>query len=372
VLFAAEELSMSPLKSLLPIAAFLVLPLSISHADTLWIGDTTVARAIKSDNVKVTAVKDDTVNYTSDTGMQAKQPLKKLVQINIDGESAFNTAENAYGTGDFDSAITNYQQVLQSASSKDWMQSRAASRLIAAAKSKNRYDAEVSAYCSLLVKDPTAAAANKPGSPPEHSQYLDSALTSVGKTLDAGNLNATQKSTLLTLQLEIDRAKGDKAAVNATLGQLVAMGAADPGVVAMLKIASANVDLDAKNYEKAITDIDTNRALFTEPDQQVDALYVLAQAHNGVDGNTNDAEKLKDLAIGYMRVVTFGGKLPDRPHVADSLVAAAEIETKLNEKAAAIQLYQQVVKEKAFAGTPASTRAQAALAASSKEGPSAK
>jgi hypothetical protein len=363
---------MSLLKSTLTFGAFILLPVWVAQADTLWIGESSVAKAIKADNVKVTGVKGDALNYTSDAGMQATQPLKRLVQINLEGQSAFNAAENAFGSGDMDTAITNYQQVLQSPTVKDWMALRAASRLIAAAKVKNRYDAEVSAYCTLLVKDPATAAANKPGAPPEHSSYLDSALTSISKALDSANLSATQKGTLLTLQLEIDRAKGDKSAMNATLQQLVAIGATDPTTVSMVKLASANVDLDAKNYDKAIADIDTNRALFTEPDEQVEALYVLAQAHNGLDAGTTDAEKLKDLAIAYMRVVTFAGKLPDRPHVADSLVAAAEIETRLGDKAAATELYQQVSKDRSFTGSAAFAKAQAALATGSKEGPAAR
>lgn len=363
---------MSSLKKLLITAAVVVLPIVHANADTLWIGETTVAKAIKSDNVKITAIKGDKLFYSTDSGMQTSQPLARLPQINIEGETAFNTAENAYGSGDMDAAITGYQQVLQNASAKDWMQSRAAARLIAAAKVKNRYDAEVSAYCSLLLKDPTTAAANKPGTPPEHSPYLDSALTSVSKTLDSAS-TSTQKGTLLSLQLEIDRAKGDKSAVSATLQQLVALGGANPADVVMLKLASASVDLDAKAYDKALADIEQNRALFTEPDQQVDALWVLAQAHMGIDGNTADPDKLKDLALNYMRVVTFGSKIqPDRPHVADSLVAAAEIEMKLGEKTAAQQLYQQVAKDKAFATTPAGAKAQTALGQMTKEGPAPK
>jgi len=360
---------MTPLKKMLITAALLVLPARAVRADTLWIGEGAVNRAIKADNVKISAIKDGKLFYTTDGGMQTSKLLAQLAQINLDGETVFNTAENAYGSNDMDTAITNYQLVLQNPATKDWMQSRAATRLIAAAKIRNRYDAEVSAYCSLLLKDPAAAAGNKPGSPPEHSQYLDTALASVQKTLDSASTPA-QKSALLNLELDIDRAKGDKTATNATLQQLIAMGGATPADQAMLKLAQANVDLDGKQYDKAIADIDKNRAMFTEPDQQVDALYVLAQAHLALEGDKADNDKLKDLALNYMRVVTFGSKLADRPHVADSMLEVAQIEDKLGEKPAALQLQKQLMKD--FPGTPAAAKAQAALGQASKEGPALK
>ncbi len=333
-------------------------PVSVGRADTLWIGEN-VAKAIKADGVKVTSIKGDRLFYSTDAGMQASKPLNQLPQINIDGETNFNNAENAYARDDLDTAINAYQQVVQSGSAKDWMLSRACERLIKAAKQKNRFDAQVSAYCSLLAKDPAAAAVNKPTAPDEHTQNLDAALVTVNKALDSAP--ATEKGSLLSLELEIDRAKGDKAQTSATLQQLVALGGASPADMAMLKVESAKVDLDAKEYDKAISTIEQNRALFTEPDQQVDALYVLAQAHMALDGNKTDPDKLKDLALDYLRVVAFGSKLPDRPHVADSLVAAGDLEVKLGDKQGAAALYQQVTRDKIYTGTPAASKAQAAL-----------
>ncbi len=357
---------MSPLKKLALGAALVVAPAWVSRADTVWIGDSTVKTPQKSDGVKVTEFKDDRLYFTSpDATLPQSKPLTLLAKINIDGETVFNSAENAYSANDLDTAINNYQAVLQSSSAKKWMQSRALVRLVSAAKLKNRYDAEVMAYCAVLQKDPAVAAANKPGTPPEGSQNLDAALASVTNALGNTSLTATQKSSLLGLELDIDRAKGDKAAANATLQQLVAAdgNAASDKDKAMLKIAQAGVELDAKHYTQAINLIDQNRTMFTDPDQQVDALYVLAEAHNGIDGEKNDPDKLKDLALDYLRVVTFGDKLKSRAHVAESLLAAAEISEKLHDKAAATALYQQLLdKTKGFPGTPAAAKAQTALA----------
>ena len=337
------------------------------RADSVWIaGTSSSVPAIKADGVKITAIKGDRLYYLTEGGVQTSKPLAQLPQINVDGEVAFNAAENAFAGNDFDTAITNYQSVLQSAAAKDWMASRAGERLVALGRNKNRYDVEVSAYCALLLKDPTSAAANKPSSPADHPQSLEAALATVQKAMGASQISLAQKSALLSLQLDINRARGDKAQITATLQQLVAVGAASPSDAGMLKVASANVDLDARQYTQAITTIEQNRALFTESDQQVDALFVLAQAHLGIDGDKTDPEKLKELALNYLRVVTFGSKLPDRPHVADSLYQAAQLEEKLGDKPAAILLYQQVIKDKAYAGTSSTAKAQAALTALGK------
>src|SRR5208282_4363255 len=107
-------------------------------------------------------------------------------------ETTFNSAEDAYARRDYDSAITGYQSVLES-SAKDWMQRRAAVRMIAAGKAKNRYDTEVVAYVALLRKDAVTAAANRPSEPPQHSPYLDAALASIAKGLDDPKLDDSNK-----------------------------------------------------------------------------------------------------------------------------------------------------------------------------------
>ena len=51
---------------------------------------------------------------------------KLTTQINIDGETSFNGAEDAFAKEDYDTAISNYQSVLGSSSSKPWMMAIAA------------------------------------------------------------------------------------------------------------------------------------------------------------------------------------------------------------------------------------------------------
>jgi len=172
-------------------------------------------------------------------------------------------------------------------------------------------------------------------------------------------LQDSQKIALLGLQLQIDRAKGDTAQVNATLSQLVAMGGASDSDKAMLKILSATVAYDSKQYEQAFNDIEQNRTLFTDPTQQVDALFILAESKQKLDGDKTDPDVQKDLAINFMRVVTFGSQLPDNPHVAESLYNAAMIEEKLNEPQAALALYKRL-GDRTFAASPFAALAKTA------------
>jgi hypothetical protein len=350
---------MTSLKKLAIFAAAALLGASAVRADTVWIGNGT--SAIKVYNVKVTQVVNGDAQYVTDSGVTTTRALAQLSQINIDGESSFNSAENAFAARDYDTAISSYQQTLQSSTAKDWEKARAAARLLAAAKVQNRFDAEVDAYIALLQKDPAEAAQNKPSEPPANSQYLDPALSSISRALSSSTLPDEQKTSLLGLQLKINRAKGDTAQVNATLQQLVALGGGSDADKATLKVLAAQVALDAGKYSEAFDDIDQNRALFTQPDQQVDALFILAQAKQKIDGNKNDPDTLKDQALAYLRVVTFAGQLPDRPHVPESLYAAAQIEQQLNEPKAAKLLYAQIVNDKAYASSPVLPLAKAAL-----------
>lgn len=341
-------------------ATLILLSTSAVRADTLWIGDS-MADAIKVDGLKVQDASGDKLGYTTDEGMVTSKVFSKLQEINIDGATTFNSAEDAYARRDYDSAITGYQSVLES-SAKDWMQRRAAVRMIAAGKAKNRYDTEVVAYVALLRKDAVTAAANRPSEPPQHSPYLDAALASIAKGLDDPKLDDSNKSTLLNLQLQIGQVKGDTVAVRSTLQQLVALGGGTDAMKATLKLADANVAYQSKQYSQAIDDIEQNKGIFTDPDQQIDALFILAQAKYAADGDKSDPNVLKDLALNYMRVVTFGNPLPEHPHVAESLYQAGQIEEKLNDRGGAIQLYTQLVNERAFAGSPFKDKAETALA----------
>jgi hypothetical protein len=236
---------------------------------------------------------------------------------------------------------------------------RASVRLVDVAGKANRFDAAVTAFVALAQKDPATASKSKPAVTDASARYFDGAITEVNKALDSTKLSDAQRAVLLSFLLEIDRAKKDTTGVSQTLQQLVKINAATPADMAILKLASAQAALDAKDYAKATSEIQQNRSLFSETAGQVDALYILARAKDGGDGDKDDPAALKDVAIAYMRVVTFGRDLPGQPHVADALLRVAQLEEKLKEPQFALQLYQQISKD--YADQPAAGDARAGI-----------
>jgi TolA-binding protein len=104
--------------------------------------------------------------------------------------------------------------------------------------------------------------------------------------------------------------------------------------------------LDNKQYQKAIDEVQANKQLFADERTQADALLVLADARYGLaQQKNNDPQLLQDAGLAYMRVVAHFKDHPDRPHVATALLRTAEIHEKLNQKDAALQLYQQVASQ---------------------------
>jgi tetratricopeptide (TPR) repeat protein len=324
----------------------------IARADAVWIAASSGA-PLKADGVHILRVDGDSLVYNSTGGTQITKPLAQVAQLEADDEPAFNAAEQAYRDGKFADAVDQYQKAVQT-SSKEWVRDRSSVRLVEVAAKTSRFDAAVTAYLSLLAKDSPLAAKARPVVPTSdpNAKVLDTAVDSLNKALAAPGLKDNQRAPLLSFLLEIYRVKNDTADVNQTLQQLAKLGAASPAQMALLKLASARVALDAHDYSKAQSEIQQNRSLFTDPASQADALFTLAQARDGLDGSKDDdANAQKDLAIAYMRVVTFGKDVAGQPHVAESLLRVAQIEEKLKEPQMALQLYQQITKD--YADQPA-------------------
>ena len=330
---------------------------SAARADTILRG-APGSNPIAEPGVKVNGISPAGLTYTTAGGESRTVALADVQKVNIDGQASFNAAEDAYASRDFAAALDGYQATLSGGSTPGWLRARSAQRLATVARVRHQYAAQVSAYAALLNVDPNDAAAARPAAPQPNDPSLDAAASTVSRAIDAAS-KSSQRSALLGVQLDIDRAKGDKGAVNQTLQQLVAAGGATPAEQAMLKLAAADVALDAKQYAQAESTVQQNRGLFTDPGQQVDALFVLAQARDGLVAGAPDREK--DAALSYLRVVTFGSDLPDRPHVAESLLRAAQIEDKLGDTKAALTLYEQLAGDRAYAASPAAAQATAAL-----------
>jgi TolA-binding protein len=327
------------------------------RADTLLKG-APGTKPIPRTDVKIIGVSDGVLSYSTATGGTGTADLADVQKLAIDGQPTFNGAEDAYEARTFPAALDGYTAVLSSGTAPTWMRVRSAQRLAIVGRQLHRYDAEVTAYAALIGTDPSSAATVRPVAPEKHDPRLDAAATAVTRALGTAS-GSGQRTALLGIQLDIAQARGDKSAVAATLQQMVSAGGATADVQARLKLANAQTSLDAKQFAQAEATLKQSSAMFTDPAQQVDALYLLAQARDGQAVTGDDAQR--DVAIAYLRVVTFGSDLPDKPHVADALLRAAEIEEKLADIAGARTLYQQLATDPAFARSPAANEGRSAL-----------
>ncbi len=335
---------------------------AVGRADTVLKG-APGTNPIPLPNVKVNGIANGSLTYTTPSGDTRTVPQADVQQLTVDGQPGFNAAEAAFAARVFPAAVDGYAAAVASSSAPAWLRVRAGQRLATVARVvvPPRYDAQVAAYAAVLGVDPAAAAGIRPAAPRANTPNLDAAQTAVTRALGSA-ASSSQKSALLTVQLEIARAQNDKAAVTRTLQQLVAAGGATPADQANLKLAAADVALDAKQYAGAESAIQQNRGLFADPGQQVEALFVLAQARDGLLPAAPSADARKDVALAYERVATFAAELPDRPHAAESLLRVAQLEEKLNDPAAATVVYQQLSTDRAYAAAPAAAEARTALA----------
>jgi len=346
------------------VAVAIVLATGPVLADTLVISSTGQGAGIPNNNVKVLGIDGDEIKFRTSNGNETSRPLSQVTQITLDDEPAFNAAEEAYLAGDFSKAADGYSKTFK-ATSKEWLKDRSAQRLVEAAGKAGRFDAAVTGFVALVARSPDLAAASKPQLPDGKSSFLDSAVKEVETGLNDSKLKNEQRILLLSFLLELQRGRGDNKAAGEAAERLLKLSAGDASnpaaaaALADLKINLAALALDEKNYAKALTEIEQNRAIFNESAQQVEALYIIARAQEGQAAGKADEKTLKDLGLAYMRVAALGKEVPGAPRVAESLAKTASILEQLKEPAQARDLYQQVAS--AYPTTPAGAEAKAAV-----------
>src|SRR5205823_10983112 len=170
----------------------------------------------------------------------------------------------------------------------------------------------------------------------------------------------------LLLQLDILQARKDNAKAIEVMKKLAALKAPattgpDAGkLLADLKLSSAHIFLQKGDYPKAISEIESAKSSYTEPAQQAEALFCIAQARHGIARQLKTKESMQDAALAYLRVVARFSEVPSAPHVPESLLAAASIMEDLNDPAGARRLYQEVVSR--YNSDPAAQTARQSLA----------
>lgn len=319
----------------------------VASADTLDISSSPGANPIIYSGVLVSRIENGKLYFQTPEAKDVVRPLSSIVKMRIDDEPAFNEAESAFGSGKWDAATDNYEKVLR-LSSKAWLKDFATVRLLECANKAKRFDAAVRAFISVVGKDSKVALANKPILPDATSTFLESAQTDLNSALSNSKLTDEQKHALLSLQLDIQRLRKDPNGASTTLEQLSTLAPpATAGADAAknqieLKLGSAQVAIQKKDYQKALADIESVRTLLTDPAQQADALWCIAEARAGLAAESRDPAAIKDAALAYLRVVAHFKDAPEAPHVPEALLKAGQLLEQLKDSRGALALYQQI------------------------------
>ena len=303
--------------------------------------------------------------FESLNGSEVSKALADVQQIAVDSEPAFTAAEAAFRADNHVQATQSYLAALQS-SGRAWVRDRSAMRIEQDAGLTHRFDAAVGAYVYLVRHDPAVAVL--PGVGDASKEMIAAAAEQLTQAINppaakdgtpAPPLPAVQQAALLRLAISVFQAQGSTDKANNALQQIVALHVATPAEAARWALVRGEAALQARDFAGAAAAVQQNRGVFIDPAQQVDALYVLARAADGLLTDRHDATALKDVAIDYMRVVPFGNDLPGAPHVAAALLRVGQIEEELSESAAARDVYRQVVQ--GFPRDPAAAAAKASL-----------
>jgi TolA-binding protein len=332
----------------LVLAVMMVASNALSRADTIRLrsGET---GSIEYAGAKIVGIENGQLLYRTRDGRDNVKELDRVDRIEVDDEPALIDAENAFLSDSFDKAVDGYQKVIRS-TNKPWLTQWASRRLQAAAQKTGRFDAAVSAYVARVQsEDPNSVP--RPAMPAEQSTYLNSATSDVLNTLANPKLTDPQRIALLSFLIDLQRTRRDSKAADAATDKLDELLAKDPNnpnafrAIAKRKLQAAQVAMDRKDYAGAIKEIDSARSQFSDPVQQADALYLLAEAKFQQAAASKQPAALKDAALAFMRVVAHFKDAPDRPHVAQAMVRAAQIEEMLNDPQAAKSLYEQLVAQ---------------------------
>lgn len=346
---------------------------AIVSADTLWVGEK--APGLERPKLAVSELtRDGELVYKSQTsGNAGKVELARVVRMSIDGETQLNAAEEAFAKGEWAAALDGYKRAA-GASAKPFVKTRAVTRMLESAANSKQFEAQVTAFAELAKLDPALAAKQPKIALPGDKAKLKGVLPVLEQAQAAKPSDA-----LTSLIVEIALAADDVATAQKYTGRAAAPrppgaqqlpGAADPTPTADMsgqaagRLNQAKVALKSNNPTGAIQAIEAGggRAAFTKPDQQFEALTMLAEARGLL---ARDPATAQEAAVANMRVVAHAatlGKASD-PEVATAMFRAAGlIETKLNQPKEALPLYNTLATDKRWEATPAAAEAKKAVA----------
>jgi tetratricopeptide (TPR) repeat protein len=340
--------------------AAIALPLlvaGVASADSVFVG------TLERKDVKIQTYRNGAVEFSISGRRVDPVAGEKITRLVLDDEAEFSKADQAFAECRWQSALDGYQATLK-ATNRPWLKDWVLPRALQAADHAGRFDTAASMYLMLLPKDPVAASRLRPAVPSGATpDMLASAAGELSKASTSATLNPGAQQAVLSLLMDVNRAQGDTAAANKVAEQLLKVIPAetrDPAQARMLAevyLGMSRLALDQKDYAKATNLIQSHRALFTEPNQQADALYLLAVAGDSEAAAKADKDALKDVAIAYLRAAAAGRPTPGKRNVPESLLRVAEIEEQLGDTKSALALYAEVATE--YKDSPVSAKAAA-------------
>jgi TolA-binding protein len=281
-------------------------------------------------------------------------------------------------------SIDGYLKAVQ-ASSRDWVRKRSALRLIIAGKQVPDFGAAVAGFAYLAAMDSDAAQQVKPAIAPDAQKpILEAAVRRVQDAESVSGITPDQQRMLVNYRIELLTAAHDTDGAAAALKDLDkisggsgggAAGVTSPADAAAISraraeqtINEARVSLAQKDYTRAQAAISGGSSDLTDPLQQDEALFILAECKAGTAGA--EPKALMDAGIAYMRVVANFKKVANAPHIAESLMKTAAIEEKLGKQDEALRIYNAVAtdyKQSSFAHDASDSAARITAALKPKE-----
>jgi hypothetical protein len=305
-----------------------------ARADSIWISTSgSTANAIETNDSTITKVEGNRLYFIAGNAETSRE-FSQISRIAVADDPALTAAELDYSKGQWDAAADDYQRAM-AAPARAWMKDWEAVRLLDSAAKAGRFDAAVSAYVSLVQSRPDIAEKSRPVASAAKPSQLDAAATQLTTATTRAGYTDSQQRSLLTLLFDVQQARNDTPAAAAVADKLLKLAPSDAAQSARWRLAIASSMIDRHDFPAALAAIQANRAAFTDPATQSQAMFLIARAKEAA---ATDPDSLKDAALAYMRVVSFFKDTPGAVHVNDSLQRAAAILDRLNDKPAADRL----------------------------------
>src|SRR4051794_8309787 len=168
----------SNLRSSAFICGSILLFVSSTRADSVWVATAGSAAALELPRVQITGIQDGKLVFVGASGRESNRDLSQIARISLDADPNLTAAEEAANQQKWDVATDAYRRIA-STSGTPWVRLWAMQRLVTVAQKANRFDAAADAYIALVQADPTAAAGVKLTLPDQRSTFLTTALTNV-------------------------------------------------------------------------------------------------------------------------------------------------------------------------------------------------